>query len=112
MKRYVLSLLCVLVLGVAQYGALTHAVWHVHAPQAEAAHHQHAGHERHPPASRQQSDLCAFHAIFAQVLGGATATAAAVAAGDAVPVFAAWPYQPRPSVAAVPAVSRGPPILL
>lgn len=113
-KRLLLPLLCAALLGFAQFGALTHAVWHAHADPAAAGHASGHGHDhgREQSPTRSQSDLCAFHAVFAQVLGGTTAAVPAAIDGAAVAQFAAWVYRPRHTREGVPAISRGPPALL
>ena len=107
-KRLFLPLLCAVLLGLAQFGALTHAVWHAHAPGliTTAAAQQH-GHDQ--PAQRAQGDLCAFHAVFGQVLGGAASAPSQLVVGDANVAFVPDYHHPRRDRDVVPAVSRGPP---
>ncbi|HXF67356.1 MAG TPA: hypothetical protein VNK67_11765 [Burkholderiales bacterium] len=95
MKRAFPWLVCVLLLVVAQQGALTHAIWHLHAHDVGSAarpapaHSGQDGHAAgHPADDSPQSGLCGFHLAFGQVLGmaGAPAAACSIAAGCGEPV--------------------------
>jgi hypothetical protein len=105
-RRTLLNLAIAALLLFAQYGAVTHALSHVHAGQP-AQSQQHDGGKQSSP-----SVACAFHASFAQVLGavGSCGWSPLAAAGVEAPA------QPRLLSAYAPRLlvplSRGPPALL
>ncbi len=71
MKRVFPQLVCILLLLVAQHGALTHAVWHAHESQPA----QHERHDNTPLSQSGESGLCDFDLAFGQVMGGVCAAA-------------------------------------
>jgi hypothetical protein len=70
-RRTTLHFVCALLFLAAQWGALTHAVWHLHNPAA-AHGQQHASAGAHPKGGEQspQSKLCDLHSVLGVVLGG------------------------------------------
>lgn len=109
LARALIQVLCALVLF-AQQAALTHAVWHSAAGEAAQRDDAHAyPHERAPA---RLAGLCAYDAVFGQVLGGAFATVAAALPN--LPVTQAALHSPHASSAAdvLTPRSRGPPVLL
>jgi hypothetical protein len=116
-RRYFHTLytLCVLVLLVAQHGALTHAVWHVYkAHQAQAYADSDRGDAylsgRESPS--KPVDLCAFDLAFGQVLGGTHSACMPAAFAPAVVERIHDLTATRLHVAALSPKSRGPPVLL
>ncbi len=98
---------CVLLLLIAQQGALTHAIWHAH--QTKTTHSYSALNKHQTPAG--QANLCAFDLAFGQMLGTAHGggTTLTVIAADIerirdVPVA-------RLHAEALSPKSRGPPVL-
>jgi len=78
MRRTLLVFACMLLLLVAQQGALTHAIWHAH--QNRSNHSHSVVDKHHAPAG--QASLCAFDLAFGQVLGtahGGSATLVVIA---------------------------------
>ncbi len=81
MRRALASAVCIVLLVIAQSGALTHALWHVlgeasahnsgltHVAADDAAAHDDRLHDGELPAG--QAALCAFDLAFGQVLGAA-----------------------------------------
>ena len=115
-KRGLLQLGCIIALLVAQHAALTHAVWHAH-DRIPAQLNTDAGHTHHNddtddgrPSS--QSGLCGFDLAFGDVLGGALGAVLHFAAPAPDNERQQRPLRTRLSVDPVPALSRGPPILL
>ncbi len=130
-RRYIHYVLVFLLL-IAQQGALAHATWHArgadehashvhslhgggHAHDGPDAHHDHDhghdhGHDHESPSG--QASLCAFDFAFGQVLGVVYGSSAPLQ----MPVPAAVPiadvFHSRRSVDAVPALARGPPVVL
>jgi hypothetical protein len=113
-KRALLHFACALLLLVAQHGALTHSVWHLH--DHLPAHEQQgsAGAAQHPHDDGQnsQSRLCDLHfALGALLAGGCGGKAAAVPA--AVSHWLATPTTVwRVAQSSTTPPSRAPPVLL
>ena len=104
LRALLLGIACAVLL--AQHAGIAHAVWHAY--QQLPAHEQSTGGEELPYAP-EATRLCAFDAVFGQVLGCAPApenriAAAAVASAfaTAAPHTRATPDTPAPR-------SRGPP---
>lgn len=113
LTRVLMQLCCIFLLLFAQQSALTHALWHAAAAgDSHAAHASDSGDDAHEHHSDVQGALCDYHAAFGTMLGGhhGAVLALAVAADGLVEA----PLSPagRITTEAVPAVSRGPPILL
>jgi hypothetical protein len=123
--------LCVFLLLVAQQGALVHATWHAHntlnthdahehAAHVHAGHHddahEHRGHyghnEHNHEAPTGQASLCAFDLAFGQVLGGVHGASFPLPALVPAALQVAEALNTRTSADAVPARSRGPPVVL
>lgn len=121
MPRKLIHYFCVVLLLVAQQGALVHAAWHAGGGTAHVHDaHDHVGdaHDQQntrdylgdPPDS--QANLCALDLAFGEMLGGAHGA-------SGLPIMAWLPaevattvFNPRLGTEAVPAHSRGPPIFL
>lgn len=132
MPRRLFHYFCVLLLLVAQQGALAHAAWHAaggpaHARDAHDAHDRHDGdahahhgdahdhqdtHDRHGDSSDGQAHLCALDLAFGQVLGGAHGACTPPVVAEMPAVVATYIFNPRLGTEAVPAQSRGPPVIL
>lgn len=123
MMRRFFHYFCIALLLVAQQGALTHAAWHAsggaaHAHDALGAHgaHGHEGHahdhEGDSESPSGQATLCEFHLAFGQVLGGMHGACVPLAIADLPVVVSVYVFNPRLGSEAVPALSRGPPVLL
>lgn len=118
MARRFFHYLCVFLLLVAQQGALVHAAWHAgsdaHAHDAHGLDHERHTHddedEYQPPPG--QASLCAFDLAFGQVLGGMHGSCAPPVFVEFPATIAGYTFNPRLAAEAVPAHSRGPPILL
>ena len=71
-KRVFLHFVCALLLLVAQHGALTHSVWHLH--DHFPAHEQHdpagAAHQHEDDEHSSQSRLCDLHFALGTLLAG------------------------------------------
>jgi len=114
MPRRFFHSLCVLLLLVAQQGALVHATWHAGADahvHERYAHGQDAEHGL-PPGKSSQRNLCAFDLAFGQVLGGVQGSCTPLIIAVLPAGHTPYPFNPRPGSEAVPALSRGPPVLL
>lgn len=104
----------------AQQGALVHATWHAHNTLEHAAHVHEAqrgdahegrdGYDHETPAG--QASLCAFDLAFGQVLGGVHGTSAPLPAVVPTALVVAAALYTRSSVEPVPALARGPPVVL
>ena len=70
MSRRFFHCVCVVLLLVAQQGALVHATWHAHEGRAHAPEHAHDGDHGSPSGHSSQGSLWAFDIVFDQVLGG------------------------------------------
>ena len=116
LRRSLLQLICIFALLVAQFGALTHAVWHAPGPPPDRAAHFHPadpGHgedDGHDGGHSSQDRLCSLHALLAAVLGCAGAAAPPVYGSPGLPAQPA-PRQLhfRTGAAVVPFLCRGPP---
>ena len=115
MPRRFFHCICVLLLLIAQQGALVHATWHAGGDaraQANPAQEQlrDGGKDFSRPGSKRS--LCAFDLAFGQVLGG-THNACTPLALMAVAVEGIGdPALPQLRAAALSPKSRGPPVLL
>jgi hypothetical protein len=106
MKRALLQVACVLLLLVAQHGALTHQVRHLH-DRLPAQVQQHDDGKQ-----GSQSGLCDFHIAFAQILGTVSSAALPLRiAANTVERSTNHLPPAFPANLVVPA-SRGPPVLL
>jgi hypothetical protein len=106
-----LTAACIVVLLLAQFGALTHAAWHAHAGvHAHAAHPAHPTDESQRPAS--EADLCGFDLAFGQVLGGVHAGGALTFALTQGVVSLLDVPAARLRAAALTPKSRSPPLYL
>jgi hypothetical protein len=105
-RRNLLNLAIAALLLFAQYGAVTHALSHVHAGKP-AQSQQHDGGKQ-----SSSSVACAFHASFAEVLGAVGSCGfsplAAAAVEAPVPLQLSSAFAPRLLIPD----SRGPPALL
>ena len=114
-ERGLLQLGCIIALIVAQHAALTHAVWHAH-ERMPAQLHTDTGHSHHHDTDdgrpSPQSGLCGFDLAFGDVLGGALGAVLHFAAPAPDSERQQRPLRARLSVDPVPALSRGPPVLL
>jgi len=119
MSRRYFHFLCVLLLLVAQQGALFHATWHA---GGDARAHKSYAHiqdtARELPVGpvnqnkqSSQRNLCAFDLAFGQVLGGVQGSCAPPVTAELPAALTAYPFNPRPGTESVPALARGPPIL-
>lgn len=112
MKRRFLTACCIFLLLFAQYGAVTHAIWHAHdalSHQETTACGDSCG---DPEPAPELASVCAFDGAFCQVLAGAGA-----ARGPLLDEGPATGSSARLHNAAVTArflapLSRGPPFLL
>jgi len=111
MSLRIFHYLCIALLLFAQQSAIVHATWH-------AAGDGHAHEENAPDLDNDdyapggQGSLCAFDIAFGQLLGGAHGSCAAPMAAVFPEVVASHTFIPRHGSEAVPALSRGPPLLL
>ena len=108
-------LLCVLLLLVAQQGALSHAVWHVYKTHHAQAYTAYDYDEANPGGSEKPSrlaDLCAFDLAFGQVLGGTHSACVPLAFAPAIAERVHDLTALRLHAAALSPKSRGPPVLL
>ena len=110
------SALCVILLLIAQQGALIHTTWHAgadrHAGPLVSLSHDHALEAPDHRPYDGQRNLCVFDLSFGQVLGGVHGACAPQIAVNLVTAIAVYPFTPRLRSEAVPALSRGPPVLL
>ena len=113
-QRGVLRFLCVLLLLVAQQGALTHAVWHhrdhlpAHGQQNRAGASGHHGDDQ----SSSQSQLCGLHAALGMLLAGDCGGETAATTADFSQWFVLSDAVWRIAQPAVTPPSRAPPVLL
>lgn len=111
MSRQIFHYLCLILLLIAQQGAIAHATWHAggDARAHETETLDHASQQESPggPAS-----LCAFDLAFGQVLGGVHGSCAPPVATALPAAIAVYAFNPRLGSDAVPAHSRGPPLFL
>ena len=113
--RNLMQLCCIFLLLFAQQTALTHALWHAaggHESHAHAAGGHAHDHDAHDRESDAQGALCDSHSACGTLLGGHHGATAALGALDAACAHAASHFTGRITAEAVPAVSRGPPLLL
>lgn len=122
MHRTLSSAVCAVLLVIAQFGALTHALWHASGEASEhggismpvAAHH--AGHAHdglsHDEQPATQAVLCAFDLAFGQVLG--MAHGGGLLPLHVAPATVSIPYVPASRLRAevLSPKSRGPPVLV
>ena len=113
-KRAFLHFACALLLLVAQHGALTHSVWHLHDHFPAHEQQDSAGAEHHPHDDGQssQSRLCDLHyalgVLFAGDCGGKTAAVAAEVSHWLAAPTGVW----RVAQSTTTPPSRAPPVLL
>lgn len=121
MPRRLFHYFCVVLLLVAQQGALAHAAWHAAGSAAHIqdahdhdgdAHDQQDTHDHRSDLSDSQAHLCALDLAFGEVLGGAHGASALPVVAELPAVVATYVFNPRLGTEAVPAHSRGPPVLL
>jgi hypothetical protein len=111
MSRRLFHYFCVILLLIAQQGAIAHATWHAgsDARAHDSDSRDHANQQEMPGAP---ASLCAFDLAFGQVLGGVHGSCAAPVVSELPAALAAYVFNPRLGSEAVPAHSRGPPISL
>lgn len=107
---------------VAQQGALVHAAWHAgkHTNErldpvtGQASHTPNDSRiaTGHGNSDDAQASLCAFDLAFGQMLGGAHGANAPAITAELPTASATYHFVPRCGSDAVPEVSRGPPALL
>ena len=113
-KRPFAHFACAVLLLVAQYGALTHSVWHLgrHLP-AKAHASLDAGSQKSAPADRTpQSRFCDLHFAMGSLLTGDCAAHAAADTPDLSPWLAAAVVDGRAGQSLLTPPSRAPPVLL
>ena len=104
--------LCIGLLLIAQQAAIVHATWHAGGGLRVTDAY---GPDRSPevPADRSsQGSLCAFDLAFGQMLGGVHGSCAAPVVADLPTAIASDRLNPRLGSESVPALARGPPVLL
>ena len=108
---------CMLLLLVAQQGALLHLTWHasnnvqsIRSTKAQLVHAQGPGIDKKAPAG--QPSLCVFDLALGQVLGGVHGSCAPQNVAELPATLATHPFNPRISPEAISPLSRGPPVLL
>lgn len=111
--RRVVQLFCLCLLLIAQQTALTHATWHA----AGADHGFDIGHwdgqsNREDHDENAPTNLCVYHVALGQVLGGNHGSACVVLFEGNTCAPCLRTFAERTSIEAIPAVSRGPPLLL
>jgi hypothetical protein len=114
-KRTILNYLCVFLLLVAQQGALTHQVWHLHDYLPAHEQHDHAGaaHEHSGGKTPSpQAELCVFHAAFGSLFAGGCAAQPTLAPAGLTDWLAAPAAVRHVTPSAVTPPSRAPPVLL
>jgi hypothetical protein len=111
MRRRLIHFLCGFLLLAAQHGALMHATWHAGTGALAHKHAQAANHQS-PDDHGRQGNLCAFDLAFGQVLGGVHGSCAQPLTAELPAAVANNAVNPRSGSEAVPALSRGPPVLL
>jgi len=110
--RRLLQLCLIALLLLAQQTALTHATWH--AAEVGRTHGEH----RHSESGGEQRDdggpasLCVYHAALGQLLGADHALPSFLLSDHNGCHLCLRAHAERVSTDAVPAVSRGPPLLL
>lgn len=120
MSRRCFHYFCVVLLLMAQQGALVHAAWHAGGGGAHAHAAQHEGHapdlhDNNNGANESptgQASLCAFDLAFGQVLGGVHGSCVLPVIAELPAAIASYTFNPRLGSEAVPAHSRGPPVFL
>lgn len=116
MPRIIFHVVCVLLLLIAQQGALVHAMWHAnadsHAHAFDGQTHAPDGDDAPLTGQRNQDSLCAVDLAFGQVLGGIHGACALPLAVDLPAAATCYTFNPRLGCEAIPAHSRGPPVLL
>lgn len=114
-KRTVPHFLCALLLLVAQQGALTHQVWHLHDYLPAHEHHDGAGaapghSDDETPSS--QAELCIFHVALGSLFAGGCTKQPAIAPAGLSDWLASSAATWRVAQPAVTPPSRAPPVLL
>ncbi len=107
MSRRFFHCLCVVLLLMAQQGALSHAAWHA-ASGAQVTHHTDTSHPETPVG---QAHLCGFDMAFNQMLGGAHGVCVLPAIVASAAERLNDVTAPRLRAAALAPKSRGPPAL-
>jgi hypothetical protein len=111
--RPLMQLGCIFLLLYTQQIALTHTLWH--AAGADDAHVEHSarehGHDGDGDSDAQRA-LCTYHLAFDTLLGGHNGSIAVLLFPAHGCAPALLPGSSLVAAEAVPAVSRGPPILL
>ena len=110
-KRSILSFGIVILLLIAQHGAITHSVWHLgkHLP----AEHQSDNKSKSPQDKHShQSKLCDLHFAMGSVLATGCGSQPAVAAPDLTRWLATSTVAWRVAQPALTPPSRAPPVLL
>lgn len=106
MKRALLQIACILLLLVAQHGALSHQIRHLQDNLPVQSQQQDNGKQNAP------SELCDFHIAFVQILGTVSSAALALRIAANTVELSTNHFPPAfPANLVVPA-SRGPPVLL
>jgi len=108
MPRRYFHFFCVILLLIAQQGALAHAAWHASGSAQTLAAHDHESDANHESPA-DQSSQCAFDLAFGQMLGGVHASCALPLVVEITAAVAAAHQNPRLLSEAIPAQSRGPP---
>ena len=115
MSRRFFHYFCIALLLIAQQSAIVHATWHAggdaHAHEKPVGDRHDHEHDADDPAPGGQGNLCAFDLAFGQVLGGAHGLCVVPNAAELTTVVAVHTFNPRLGSEAVPALSRGPPLL-
>src|SRR5918999_790428 len=113
LTRRLMQLCCIFLLLFSQQTALTHALWHAAGgDESHAAHAHDADGDAHHHDADAEAALCAYHLAFGTLLGGHHGAATALALADAACAHAVAHPIGRIAAESVPAVSRGPPLLL
>jgi hypothetical protein len=115
MSRRFFHCICVLLLLMAQQGALVHATWHAGSDaRAQASPAQEQQRDGRQDSSRpgSKTSLCAFDLAFGQVLGGTHSPCTPFAFIAAAVECIRDPALPQLRAAALTPKSRGPPVLL
>jgi hypothetical protein len=111
MLRRFFHTLCVVLLLIAQQGAIVHATWHAGGDARKA--HANQGHVPEYGTDHQtpigQGGLCAFDLAFGQVLGGVHGSCVLPDIAKLPSAISTYTFNPRLGSEAVPAHSRGPP---
>lgn len=111
--RRLMQLGCIFLLLFAQQSALTHTLWHAAGSHdSHALHVSVADHDAHDHEPDAQGALCDYHLALGTLLGGHHGAAVPLVLADTACTHGVLPPTGRIAAEAVPAVSRGPPLLL